>query len=226
MTRLARVVIPGLPHHVTQRGNGRQRVFYSDDDYRLYLRLITNAARVAGVSCLGFCLMPTHVHLILVPKTEDGLRTCLAKANRAYAGIINGRRKVTGHFWQGRYGSTAMDDGHLHEALRHVLMTPVKAKLVEKPEQWRWSSAGAYLKGRDDGLTQTIKMLGMVGDMKGYLGEKPDPALLKRLLAAGTVGRPAADDEFIAELEELTGRQLRAGKRGPKPKKAKRKAGK
>jgi putative transposase len=226
MTRLARVVIPGLPHHVTQRGNGRQRVFYSDDDYRLYLQLITDATRVAGVSCLGFCLMPTHVHLILVPKTDDGLRACLAKANRAYAGLINGRRKVTGHFWQGRYCSTAMDDGHLHEALRHVLMTPVKAKLVEKPEQWRWSSAGAYLKDRDDGLTQTKKMLRMIGDMKGYLGEMPDKTVLERLLAAGTVGRPAAEDAFIAVLEEQTGRQLRAGKRGPKPKKAKRKAGK
>ena len=89
MSRLARVVIPGLAHHVTQRGNGRRKVFFSDADYALYLRLITEGCKAAGVTCLGFCLMPNHLHLILVPKHEDGLRHCLSKANRAYAGIIN-----------------------------------------------------------------------------------------------------------------------------------------
>jgi putative transposase len=223
MARLARLVVPGLPHHVTQRGNGRQKVFYTDSDYQLYLKLLTEAANLAEVTCMGYCLMPTHLHIILVPKTEDGLRECLAKANRAYAGIINGRRKVTGHFWQGRYGSTAMDDAHLYEALRYVLMSPVKAKLADKPEQWRWSSAQAYLKGKPDGLTQTKAVLRVIGDVRAYLGGKPDEKRLKRLLAAGTIGRPAAEEDFIAELERQTGRTLRPAKRGPKPKKARRK---
>jgi putative transposase len=219
MARLARVVIPGLAHHVTQRGNGRQKVFFSDEDYALYLRLISDACTAARVTCLGFCLMPNHVHLILVPADENGLRAALSKANRAYAGRINARRKMTGHFWQGRYGSVALDDAHLHEALRYVLMNPVKAKLVAKPEAWAWSSARAYLKGKDDGLTKPRKMLKVIGDLRAYLGEMPDRTRLDRLLAAETIGRPAAEPTFIKALEIQTGRILLPEKRGPKPKK-------
>jgi putative transposase len=223
MARLARVVIPGLAHHVTQRGNGRQKVFFSDEDYALYLRLITQACKVARVTCLGYCLMPNHLHLILVPADADGLRAALSKANRAYAGLINARRKVTGHFWQGRYGSVPMDDAHLLEALRYTLMNPVKAKLVARPEAWRWSSAKAYLKSKDDGLTNPRKIDKLIDDMRAFLAEEPDKAQLQRLLAAETIGRPAADPDFIKELEALTGRTLMPEKRGPKPTKTKKK---
>jgi putative transposase len=219
MARLARVVIPGLAHHVTQRGNGRQKVFYSDEDYALYLRLITESCLAARVTCLAWCLMPNHLHMILVPTDEDGLRAALSRANRAYAGIVNARRKMTGHFWQGRYGSVPMDDAHLIEALRHVLMNPVKAKLVQKPEAWRWSSSRAYLKNKDDGLTNPRQMRKGIDDMRAFLGEKPDNFRLERLLAAETIGRPAAEPDFIKKLETKTGRKLLAHKRGPKPKK-------
>lgn len=153
MARLARVVLPGLAHHVTQRGNGRQRVFFSAQDYALYLHLITASCADASVCCLAFCLMPNHAHLILVPTTEDGLRRCLSRAHRAYAGHHNGRRNVTGHFWQGRYGSVPMDEAHLYEALRYVLMNPVRANLATDAVAWRWSRARAYLDGTADGLT-------------------------------------------------------------------------
>ena len=219
MSRLARVVIPGLAHHVTQRGNGRQKVFHTEEDYALYLRLLTDSCKAARVTCLAWCLMPSHLHLILVPKEEDGLRAALAKANRAYAGILNARRKVTGHFWQGRYGSVPMDDAHLCEALRYVLMNPVRARLAEKPEAWKWSSARAYLKNRDDGLTEPRRMRGLIDDMRAFFGEKPDNAQLERLLAAETIGRPAAEPSFIKQLEAQTGRTLLPQKRGPKPKK-------
>jgi putative transposase len=221
MARLARVVIPGLAHHVTQRGNGRQKVFFSDEDYALYLRLITESCKAARVTCLAWCLMPNHLHMILVPSDEDGLRAALSKTNRAYAGIVNARRKVTGHFWQGRYGSVPMDDAHLFEALRYVLMNPVKAKLVQKPEAWRWSSARAYLKNKDDGLTNPRQMRKVIDDMRAFLGEKPDTTRLERLLAAETIGRPAAEPDFIKKLEDKTGRTLLAEKRGPKPKRKK-----
>ncbi len=219
MARLARVVIPGLAHHVTQRGNGRQKVFFSDEDYALYLRLITESCKAARVTCLAWCLMPNHLHMILVPADEDGLRAALSKANRAYAGIINARSKMTGHFWQGRYGSVPMDDAHFIEALRYVLMNPVKAKLVTKPEAWRWSSARTYLKHRDDGFTNPRQLRKVIDDMRAFLGEKPDTTRLERLLAAETIGRPAAEPDFIKKLETKTGRTLLPEKRGPKPKK-------
>lgn len=221
MARLARVVIPGLAHHVTQRGNGRQKVFFAEADYELYLGLITQSCKAARVTCLAWCLMPNHLHLILVPSDADGLRAALSKANRAYAGIVNARRKVTGHFWQGRYGSVPMDDAHLYEALRYVLMNPVKAKRVARPEAWKWSSARAYLKNRDDGLTNTRPMRKVIDNMRAFLGAMPDTSRLDRLLAAETIGRPAAEPDFIERLETKTGRQLLPEKRGPKPKRKK-----
>jgi REP element-mobilizing transposase RayT len=127
MARLAGVVIPGLPHHVTQRGNGRARTFFGDDDYALYRDLLAASCRAADVEIWAWCLMPNHVHLILVPSEADGLRRALAPVHRRYAGIIHARRKRTGHFWQGRFGCVAMDEEHLAAALRYVSLNPVRA---------------------------------------------------------------------------------------------------
>src|SRR5579863_4218176 len=110
MARLARLVIPGIPYHVTQRGNGGQRVFFSQADYAAYRDLLAGAAAEAGVAVWAWCLMPNHVHLILRPSGEDGLRRALARVHRAYAGKIHARRRRSGHFWQGRFGAVAMDE--------------------------------------------------------------------------------------------------------------------
>lgn len=216
MARLARVVIPGLAHHVTQRGNGRQQVFYSDADRALYLRLLRDACVAARVTCLAFCLMPNHVHLILVPASDDGLRRCLATVHRAYAGCLNARRHVTGHFWQGRYGSVPMDDAHLYEALRYVLLNPVRAGLVRTASAWRWSSACAYLTRMEDGLTNPWRMLSLTPDMVSYLDEEPHAERLQRLRAAETIGRPAVSGDGMARLEAQTGRRLRPARSGQK----------
>lgn len=111
MARLARVVVPGLPHHVAQRGNRREPVFFGDEDYQAYLDLIAGAAKRSGTEIWANCLMPNHVHFIMTPATPDGLRATFAEAHRRYAARIHTRLKVTGHLWQGRFSSTAMDDG-------------------------------------------------------------------------------------------------------------------
>jgi putative transposase len=228
MARLARVVVPGLPHHITQRGNGGGRVFFSDEDYALYVRLLSSHCREAKVTCWTFCLMPNHIHAILVPSDEDGLRKALAATHRAYAGALNARRRKTGHFWQGRYGCAVMDETHLTAAFRYILRNPVTAKLAEKPEQWRWSSARGYLKGSDDGLTDKGPMLGRFPGMKALLGDE-EPELDEHIILREdeTIGRPRGDAAFIEKLERKLGRSLKAGKRGPKPRtKAAGKAGK
>ena len=215
MTRLARVVIPGLAHHVTQRGNGRQQVFFRDADYARYLQLLTASCAATRVSCLAYCLMPNHVHLILVPDTDDGLRRCLSVVHRAYAGALHARLGRSGHFWQGRYGSVPMDELHLYEALRYVLLNPVRARLTVTADAWRWSSARVYLAGESDGLTTPWRLLGLIGDMPRYLAARPDAVRLERLRVAETIGRPAADDDFLQRLEADTGRRLRSRRRGP-----------
>jgi putative transposase len=218
MARLARVIVPGLPHHVTQRGNGGARTFFSDDSYRLYLRLLTEECRAARVACLAYVLMPNHVHLILVPGDQDGLRKALSATHRAYAGINNARRGKTGHFWQGRFGSVAMDGDHTGAALRYVLMNPVRASLVRRPEDWPWSSARALLTGTPDGLTDVKAVTGQFGDIRALIGGTPaDEMMALALRRAETIGRPLGTASFVANLERKLKRSLTPRKRGPKP---------
>ena len=217
MARLARVVVPGHPHHVTQRGNGRARTFFGEADYALYRDLLAENCRAADVEVWAWCLMPNHVHLILVPSDPDGLRRALARVHRSYAGIIQARRKRSGHFWQGRFGAVAMDEEHLAAALRYVALNPVRARLVERAQDWRWSSTRAHLRGKDDGITALRPIRDRFPHFADLLASEPEADLFERLRAAESIGRPLGDDRFLARLERLTGRPLKAGKRGPKP---------
>ena len=217
MARLARLVIPGLPHHVTQRGNGRAQTFFSDDDYALYRDLLAHACRAAEVAVWAWVLMPNHVHLILVPADADGIRRALAPVHRRYAGHIHARERRTGHFWQGRFGAVAMDEDHLAAALAYVALNPVRARLVELPRDWRWSSVHAYLDGRGDGLTTTAPVLGRYPRFADLIEREPDEAAFTRLRGAESIGRPLGGGDFLGRLEAQTGRALKPAKRGPKP---------
>jgi putative transposase len=217
MARLARVVIPGHPHHVTQRGNGRARTFFEDGDYALYRELLAENCKGAGVEVWAWCLMPNHVHLILVPSDPDGLRRALARVHRSYAGTIQARRKRSGHFWQGRFGAVAMDEQHLAAALRYVSLNPVRARLVARAQDWRWSSARAHLRGKDDGLTALAPIRDRFPDFADLLATEPEADLFGALRAAESIGRPLGDSRFIARIERQTGRLLKPAKRGPKP---------
>ena len=217
MSRLARVVIPGLPHHVTQRGNGRMRTFFDDADYTLYRDLLAASCRAADVEVWAWCLMPNHVHLILVPSDADGLRRALAPVHRRYAGVIHARRKRTGHFWQGRFGCVAMDEEHLAAALRYVSLNPVRARLVSRARDWRWSSVRAQSSGRDDGVTTLAPVRARYPDFANFLSEQADDAMIERLRRAESIGRPIGNRKFLDTVERKTRRVLRPTKPGPKP---------
>jgi putative transposase len=217
MARLARVVIPGHPHLVTQRGNGGARSFFGDDDYKLYRDLLASHCAAADVEVWAWCLMPNHVHLILVPSDADGLRRALSRVHRSYAGAIQARRRKTGHFWQGRFGAVAMDGAYLAAALRYVSLNPVRARLVDRARDWRWSSARAHLRGRNDGLTALAPVRARFPRFADLLASAPEDDLFDRLRAAESIGRPLGDDRFLSRLERRTGRILKPGKRGPKP---------
>src|SRR6202049_88457 len=217
MARLARVVVPDHPHHVTQRGNGRARAFFGDPDYALYRDVLAENCRAAKVEVWSRCLMPNHVHLIRVPSDPDGLRRALARVHRAYAGVIQARRKRTGHFWQGRFGAVAMDEAHLAAALRYVSLNPVRARLVERAQDWRWSSTRAHLRGKDDGLTALAPVRDRFPHFADLLASEPEADLFDPLRAAESIGRPLGNDRFLARIERLTGQSLKPGKLGPKP---------
>jgi len=152
MPRPLRFVIPGVPHHVTQRGNYRQRVFFRDSDYHLYLRMLRDYSHPLDISVQAYCLMPNHVHLILTPPREGALPRLLQRLHSDYAKIMNIHQDRTGHLWQARYFSAPMDDAHFWNAMLYVEQNPKRAGLVEQCWDWRWSSAGTHLRGAEDGL--------------------------------------------------------------------------
>ena len=219
MARLPRIVLPGIPHHVTQRGNRRERVFFEDGDYALYLDLLSDAASRAQVAIWAYCLMPNHVHIIAVPSDEDGLRRTFRYVHRHYTGYINARMRVTGHLWQGRFSSVAMDEAHLVCALRYVALNPVRARLTERAEDWQWSSTRAHLEGKSDAFVDVAPALERVGDFAAFLDQAFDEAVTYAALRrAESVGRPIGSKAWLADMEARTGLTLAPGKRGPKPK--------
>lgn len=113
MARMPRLVVPGLPHHVTQRGARRMKTFYNTGDYLSYLDLIVEFKTIAGVDIWAYCLMPNHVHLVVVPEEKDSLAILFRHVHRLYTREINVRQGCTGHLWQERYHSFVMDESHL-----------------------------------------------------------------------------------------------------------------
>ena len=218
MARLARLVVSAVPHHVTQRGNRRQTVFFGDDDYCAYLTLLAEHTRTAGVAVWAWCLMPNHVHLMLTPPSAGALRAALADAHRRYSRMVNFREGWRGYLWQGRFASCPMEEAHALSAARYIELNPVRALLVAKPQDWPWSSARAHLTGTSDGLTE-VGALGIgAGEWAGFLKAGIDDDALEAIRSGERTGRPLGTDDFVRRLEGLTGRQLARQKPGPKPK--------
>lgn len=214
MARLPRLVVPDHPHHVTQRGNRRQAVFTQDDDYALYRDLMAQSCERNGVEVWCYCLMPNHVHLVLTPSTEDGLSRAVGEAHRRFSGYINARMRVTGHVFQGRFNSRVMDEEHLLAAARYIALNPVKAKLVDKAQDWRWSSAPAHLAGRDDDLVRVQPLANRVTSFAEFLATTERPDMIKRIESDQSIGRPLMHDDNAQVLEQQLGVRLRPRKRG------------
>ena len=218
MPRLARTVCVQVPHHITQRGNRREQVFFSDEDRHAYLDWLKEYAEKYEVDILAYCLMTNHIHLVVVPKTEDGLQRALKPLHMRYAQRINRTRGWKGHLWQGRFFSCALDEAYLWAAIGYVERNPVRARMVRKAENYRWSSAGAHCGLRqDDVLTAKSswrKQFEAIGDWSAWLAEGDAPPQLEVLRRNAEKGLPCGSDKFIRKLEKLTGRALQYRPRG------------
>jgi len=216
MARMARLVVPHFPHHVTQRGNRRQRTFFSEEDYQTCIELLAGARTQAGVEVWAYCLMPNHVHLVMVPEHSDSLSVFFGDAHRRDTRRINFREKWRGHLWQERFHSFVMDERYLIATVRYTELNPVRAGLCSKPESWAWSSIHAHLNGKDDDLVKVQPMLSRISDWQGYLVGNEDSEELEYIRQHARTGRPVGDNAFLNRLEQLTGRCVRRGRPGPK----------
>jgi len=216
MARLARVVVPGLPHHIVQRGNRRQPVFFKEEDRFVYLDLLKTYGDKFGLEFWAYCLMDNHVHLIAIPKQEDSLAKGIGRAHEAYTRFINFREGWRGYLWQGRFSSYPLDEPYLYAAIRYVERNPVKAKLVKKAEDYPYSSAKAHVFGLSNPLLTDHFLTKEIKDWKSFLlGEDNDQ---DRLLFEqhSRTGRPLGGETFLKALEQKLGRILTKGKPGPK----------
>ena len=211
MPRNARVVAPGIPYHVTQRGTNRQQVFFGIADRKLYLQLIRENLAEAGVRILAYCLMTNHVHFIAVPGREDSLAVLFGRAHGRYSQALNIRRGRCGHLWQARFHSCPMSRAHLQVGLRYVEANPCRAGLVERPEQYRWSSAAAHLLGAKD--RSGVLDLGYWergGGLQTWAelhGRQENSAEINALRKCTYAGRPFGDGSFVEEMEQRFGRK-------------------
>ncbi len=216
MPRMARVVAPGVPHHVTQRGNRRLPTFFCDDDYRRCRDVMAAWCARHDVQVWAYGLMPNQLHLIAVPTAEDGLSRAIGEEHRRYTLHVNTREGWQGHLWQGRFGSFPMDDVHLLAATRYVELNPARAGLVSSPEQYPWSSAAAHLAGQNDVLVKAAPMLEIVGDWGEFLSWPLPEGAAKEIRRRERTGRPWGSPDFVTRLERTLGRLLRRQKPGPR----------
>ncbi|MBC7350144.1 MAG: transposase [Candidatus Aminicenantes bacterium] len=218
MPRIARLVIPDLPHHVIQRGNRRQSVFFCDEDRILYLKILRFQTGQEKVKIWAYCLMDNHVHFIAVPATADGLVKAVAETHRKYTWLINVRNNWRGHFWQGRFISYPMDEAYLYSCVRYIETNPVRAGLVSKAEDYPWSSAPAHVFSKKDPVLSPIPLAREIKDWGDYLRQQERQEEIEAIRKNQGNGRPLGSEEFIEWLEKLTGRCLRARPRGRPPK--------
>ncbi len=213
MPRAPRVVCAGVPHHVTQRGNRRGQVFFSEGDRRSYLELLREYTTRHAVEVLAYCLMPNHVHLVLVPSTTGSLHRALKPLHMRHAQRLNLIHDWKGHLWQGRYFSSPLDDRYLWAAIRYVELNPVRARLVPEAGAYPWSSAAARCSLAVDPILTTEsnwqRQFAAIVDWAAWLATGQDSESDSTLRRQAHKGLPCGSAEFIDELERTTGRCLR-----------------
>jgi len=208
MPRIARIVIPGIPYHLAQRGNRRQQVFFENNDYAFYLHLLRKHGYESGVQFWAYCLMPNHVHLIAVPEKPESLANAMSIADRKYAQATNLKHDWTGSLWQGRFFSCPLDHAHLLAATRYVERNPVRSGMVSLPAEYVWSSAYSHINDSPDPLISDSVLMEEITDWATFIGQEENEETLQRLREFTSTGRPLGNADFVERLENISGRRL------------------
>ncbi len=222
MPRMARVVVLDIPHHIVQRGNNRQQVFFVDSDRQTYLTIIKKEAPKYGLKIIGWCLMLNHVHLIALPSGKDSLAKALGQTHLIYTRYINQHYNRNGHLWQNRFYSCPLDDAHFWQALRYVEQNPVRAKLVQQAWHYKWSSAVAHIDNQDStGLLDMAHWKNMSSQIgwQQLLAVEQGQEELKSIRRNTQTGHPLVNDSYLRKLEKIFDRKLRPLPIGRPPKK-------
>jgi putative transposase len=210
---MARAIAVGCAHHITQRGNNREEVFFADQDREMYLQILREQAGKYGLEILGYCLMADHVHLVAIPHAEDSLAKGIGRTHVLYSRYINHFHRRSGHLWQGRFHSCALDGRHLRQAMKYIELNPVRARLCRRAWRYEWSSAAAHT---DEGAQSDLLNLKRwykrfsAEAWRKELAEGLTEEEVARIRVRTQTGRPLGSDGFVSKLETLLGRRVRA----------------
>ena len=204
MPRTARIICPGIPHHVTQRGNRGQDIFLDDEDRQVYLRLLRRYASLEKLTVQAYCLMGNHLHLIVNPKHLTSLANVMHVVHMRYAQHANDKYDWTGHLFASRYYSCAMDDVHLWTAMRYVEQNPVRATMVQRAQDWSWSSAPAHCALTDEPLLDSTPMKDWPPEQwRDWLANTDTTHIDDELRLATRRNLPMGDKAFLERVAEL-----------------------
>lgn len=192
------------------------KTFFRKEDYQYYLELLSEHKKDVGIDCWAYCLMPNHVHLVLVPEFRDSLSRLFRLVHREYSRYINFRENWRGHLWQERFHSFVMDEDYLLSSVRYTELNPVRARLCEFAQDWYWSSAQAHFQGGDDLVASVKPLLDRIDNWAAYLSQAEQPERMTKIRQHAGTSRPAGEESFIEFLEHQTGKSLMKGKPGPK----------
>jgi len=204
MPRLARVVIAGIPYHITQRGNRREKVFFSEHHYQQYLDWLEEYCQTARLDIYAYCLMSNHIHLVVVPQEAKALVQVFKPLHMRYAQLINRERRWTGHLWQGRFFSCPLDESYLWTAIKYVESNPVRAKLVKYAEEYKWSSALTHCNNQTASLlSPDFPVADAPANWTEWLREKEDVQEIGLLRRNTEKGLPCGSEKFIKKISKL-----------------------
>ena len=220
MPRIARIIVPDYPHHITQRGNNRAMVFFDDEDRQTYLKLLAGYSRKHALQIWAYCLMDNHVHLLAVPKTETALARGIGLTNQVYTQYLNRKLNKSGRVWQNRFFSCVVEnEQYLWAAARYIERNPLKGGVAKSAEAYRWSSAKAHMTGADDSVLEASIWLDP-SERASYAefvlaeNDEMEDAIRK----ATRTGRPFGPESFVDMLEFQLNQTLRV-KRAGRPRK-------
>ncbi|MBI3546138.1 MAG: transposase [Gammaproteobacteria bacterium] len=217
MARLPRLVIPGQPLHLIQRGNNREPCFFADDDYRFYLDSLEDASRRYGCRLHAYVLMTNHVHLLLTPESVESPSVVLQSVGRRYVRYINHVYRRTGTLWEGRYKSALIDsDRYLLICSRYIELNPVRARMVSQPGDYRWSSYRHNALGQTDTLlTPHFLYINLDADdtqrcmaYRALFNAHTDPMELQAIRSATETGTVLGSNRFKENIETTLKRRI------------------
>ncbi len=218
MPRIARIIAVGYPHHITQRGNYRQKIFADDTDRKKYISLLKAESKRYGLIVLAYCLMPNHVHFIGIPEREDSMGNVFKYAHMKYSQYYNKKTRATGHLFQGRFFSCIMDELHTTACTRYIERNPVRAKMVKKPYLWKWSSAKIHCGIDKCDELEVNKLFDYIEEKqkgwKEFIETFDNSNEIKRIRQQTRKGRPLGANDFVERLEKKLKKVLRLKPKG------------